>query len=192
MRGERDGDGEAGAFLRGDPDLVGRIEDAVRLVVRSFQLGDREAEKDLVQDALSRVLAGLGAGRFRGEASLGTYARNVARYTCLEHIRRRRWEADVDPEDLPSEDRWSAPERSFLWAEEHLRNLEAFAALPPECRELLRLVCLEGLSYQETAARLGISEAAVRSRIHRCRLTCREAAGLAARPARRARRGRRP
>jgi len=176
---------EVAAFLRGEPEQLRSIEAAVTRVVRSFQFHDLDLDRDLVQDTLSRILLNLSAGRFRGDASLRTYARNVARFTCLEHIRRRRWEVEVDPESHSSKDRWSAPEQSFLWAEEHLRNLEVFAALPAECRTLLRLVCIEGASYREVAGRLGISEAALKSRIHRCRLVCREAAGLAARPARR-------
>ena len=176
---------EVAAFLHGEPEQLTSIETAVTRVVKSFQFHDLDLDRDLVQDTLGRILLNLSAGRFRGEASLRTYARNVARFTCLEHIRRRRWEVEVDPESHPSEDRWSAPEQSFLWAEEHLRNLELFAALPAECRDMLRLICLEGVSYREVAGRLGISEAAVKSRVHRCRLACREAAGLAARPDRR-------
>lgn len=180
--------GEVNAFLSGDPERLKEIEEAVRLVVRSFQFADRDLDGDLVHDALGRVLTNLSAGRYRGEASLKTYARNVARYTCLEHIRRRRREVEVDPEALSSGELWSAPERSFLWAEEHLRNLQAFASLPADCREILTMVCLEGASYREVASRLRITEAALRSKIHRCRLICREAAGGPGRSARKSRR----
>jgi len=161
-------------------------------VIRSFQFGDLDTDRDLVQESLSRVLGSLKAGRFRGESSLRTYARTIARYTCLEHIRRRRWQVDLDPESLTSGDRHAGPESSFLWAEEHLRNLRAFAELPPESRELLKLVCVEGVSYKDAASRLGVSEAAVKSRIHRCRLAIREAAGLAPDAPRRGRRKERP
>lgn len=179
---------EAAAFLRGDPAHVASVEEAVRLTVRSFQFGDLDTDRDLVQESLSRVLGNLAAGKFRGESSLRTYARNIARYTCLEHIRRRRWQVELDPESLTSSDRGAEPEGSFLWAEEHLRNLQAFAELPSESRELLKLVCVEGVSYRDAAARLGISEAAIKSRLHRCRLAIREAAGLRDREPRRGRR----
>jgi RNA polymerase sigma-70 factor (ECF subfamily) len=97
---------------------------------------------------------------------------------------------DLDPEGLRAADRWSAPEDSFLWTEEHLRNLQAFASLPAECREILRLVGVEGVSYREIAGRLGITEGALKSRIHRCRLACREAAAAQRRPADREKDGR--
>jgi RNA polymerase sigma-70 factor (ECF subfamily) len=167
---------EVDAFLRGDPAQLALLEGAVRAIVRSFRFGDADIERDLIQETLSRTLAGLSDHRFLGLASLRTYACNIARYTCLEHIRRRRNEVTFDPDLHPTQDRWGAPEASYLSTEEHRRNLEAFAALPEQCRELLQMICLEGVSYREAAARLGISEATLKSRIHRCRLTCRQAA----------------
>ena len=156
-------------FLRGEPEQVASIEAAVRLAVRSFQLRDRDLESDLAQEALSRVLSGLSSGQFRGESSLRTYAGNVARYTCLEHIRKRRREIQPDGQEPAATSRWSAPEASFLAEEEHERNLEAFASLPADCQELLRMISLEGASYREVASRLGVSEGALKSRVHRCR-----------------------
>ena len=84
----------------------------------------------------------------------------------------------MDLDAIPSRALWSEPERALLGTEEHQRNLRAFAALPGESRELLRLIFLEGLSYAEVARRLGVTEGAIKSRVHRVRLTCREAAGV--------------
>jgi RNA polymerase sigma-70 factor (ECF subfamily) len=184
MDDEKRRDDDVAAFVRGDPVGVTSIEAAVRATVRSFHFGNRDVERDLVQETLSRTLASLSDRRFQGDASLKTYARNVARYTCLEHIRRRRHEVVFNPELHPAGDLWSAPEASYLSCEEHRRNLEAFASLPADCREILCMICLEGASYREVASRLGVSEAALKSRIHRCRLTCREAAKPSARPTR--------
>ncbi len=180
---ERRGE-EVSAFMRGDPIQVSSVQSAVQATVRSFHFGNRDVERDLVQETLSRTLASLSDHRFQGDASLKTYARNVARFTCLEHIRRRRYEVVFDPELHPAGDLWSAPEESYFSTEEHRRNLEAFASLPADCRVILSMIGLEGASYHEVASRLGISEAALKSRIHRCRLTCREAAKSSARPTR--------
>jgi len=170
---------EIAAFLRGDRARVGEIRAAIQSVVRSFQFPDEELDRDLVQDVLSRILQNLSAGRFRGDSSLGTYAQKVAKYTCLEHLRRRRFEIRMDLESIPSRARWSQPEGSLLRTEEHLRNLRLFAALSGESRELLRLIFIEGLSYDEIGRRLGVSEGAIKSRLHRIRLACREAVGAA-------------
>jgi RNA polymerase sigma-70 factor, ECF subfamily len=165
---------EIAAFLRGDADAVAEVRGAVRAVVRSFQFRGRDMERDLVQEAVSRILQNLGGGRFRGEASLRTYAQQVAKYVCLEHIRRQRHEVRVDFEALPSRARWSEPEAALLLDEEHALNLTSFAALPAESRRLLRLLFVEGLSYGELAHRWGMSESAIKSRVHRARAEYRE------------------
>ena len=46
---------------------------------------------------------------------------------------------------------------------------EAIAALDPEAREVLLLRDLEGLTGEETARALGVSEVAMKSRLHRAR-----------------------
>jgi len=180
MRGGKRRGEEVEGFLRGDPAQLAPLQRAVRGIVRSFRFRNADLERDLVQETLSRTLDSLSGRRFHGIASLRTYACNVARYTCLEHIRRRRQEVAFDP-DLHPAQRWPAPEEFYISLEEHRRNLEAYASLPEDSREILRLICVEGASYRDVAARLGISEAALKSRIHRVRLACREAAKAPAR-----------
>jgi len=167
------------AFLRGEPEQVASIESAIRLAIRTFQLRERELERDLVQESLSRLLSGLSLGQFRGESSLRTYAGNIARYTCLEHMRKRRQEVEPAAGDLVAVARWSLPEASLLADEEHDKNLEAFAALPADCQELLRMIAVEGASYRTVALRLGVSEGALKSRIHRCRACLRDVSSSA-------------
>ena len=99
-------DGDVTDFLRGDRLVIAEVRDAVDLVVRSFQFPDAGLSKDLAQDALTRIFVNLTAGQFRGDSSLRTYARRVARYTCLEYLRRRRFEVGMDPESVPSHERW--------------------------------------------------------------------------------------
>lgn len=159
------------ALLEGDPAQVAAVRVAITSAVRRFRIFDSAQSEELVQDALARVFLSLRAGRFRGEASLATYAHNVAKFVCLEHLRRRREAKPADPDSIPSPSRWAQPEESLLRAEEHQENLRVLAALPRESRELLRMVFVEDLSYQEVALRLGISEGAVKTRVRRCRLS---------------------
>ena len=173
---------ESTAFLRGDASAVGEVRAAVRAVVRSFQFEGRDTERDLVQEVMRRVLQNLDAGAFRGEATLRTYAQRVAKYACLEHIRRQRAEVRVDFEAIPSEARWSAPEEALLQEEEHARNLKAIAALPRELRGLLKMVFVDGLTYGEAARRLGVAESTIKSRVHRIRRLCRDGEVPAAGP----------
>jgi RNA polymerase sigma factor (sigma-70 family) len=170
-------DGKTMDFLRGDPSAVDEVRRAVQLAVRGFRFADETLNRDLAQEAVTRVFLNLRSGRFRGDSSLRTYAGRVARYTCLEHLRRKRREIELDAESVPSPSRWSRPEESLFRAEEHLRNLEAFASLPRHGRELLRMVFIDGLSHKEIALRLGISVAAIKTRVHRCRLVLKKALG---------------
>jgi RNA polymerase sigma-70 factor (ECF subfamily) len=172
--GHESGIPEIAGFLRGDPDAVAEVRGAVRAIVRSFQFRGRDIERDLVQETISRLVRNLGHGRFRGEAALRTYAQQVAKYVCLEHIRRQRAEVCVDFDTFPSGARWSEPEAALLLHEEHALNLQAFAGLPAESRRLLRLLFVEGLTYGELARRWGLSESAIKSRVHRARNEYRE------------------
>lgn len=55
----------------------------------------------------------------------------------------------------------------------------AMALLPEEQRAVILLVGLEGLSYRETAAILGISQSTMRARLTRGRDSLRRAMGVA-------------
>src|SRR5439155_20959152 len=155
-------DGEVEDFLRGDPAALAAVYEAVRFAVRGFEFPDPALDRELTQEALTRIFLNLSSGQFRGEASLQTYAAWVARYTCLGYLRQRRLEIELDAESVPSLERWSHPEESFLSSEEHLKNLEAFAKLPLDGRELLRMIFVDRFSYREVALKLGISVGAVK------------------------------
>ena len=162
------------AFLEGDPAVIEEVRAVVAAVIAGFDFRDGELKRDLVQESIGRMMVSLRAERFRGDASLTTYAHSVARYTCIEHLRRRRRE--VLPEGETETTGNHEPEESLLRVERHRHNLRAFAVLPSEARELLYLVFVEGLSYEQMGQRLGVSVGAVKSRVHRCRLQLRRLA----------------
>jgi len=159
-------------FLGGNTRAVGSVRTAIERVVAGFHFPEGWSS-DLVQEALGRVYLAVLLGRYRGVASLKTFARRVARYTCLEHLRWQRRKTSLDPDRWTSTARWSRPEDELLRRERHCENIRAFAALPGEGRELLVLLFVEGLSYREIAERTGLTESAIRSRVHRCRLSAR-------------------
>jgi RNA polymerase sigma factor (sigma-70 family) len=176
MAAGRISENEVSDYLSGDPTLHATIRRIARAVVRSFHFRGPTLQEDLVQEIVTRLFVNLSAGSFRGEAALTTYAMQVARYTCLEQIRRRRFVLEVDPTGLPEPELDGGPEASLLRAEHHRHNLKVLAVLPPACRELFRLIFVDELTYAEVGARLGISEVAVKLRVHRCRLTMRSTA----------------
>ena len=96
---------QARELLDGTLETVDGIRRAIEHVVARFRLPEGW-DGDLVQEALGRVYLAVILGRFRGAASLATFAENVARYTCLEHLRRQRRTWSLSPDRLSSEARW--------------------------------------------------------------------------------------
>jgi RNA polymerase sigma-70 factor (ECF subfamily) len=90
--------------------------------------------------------------------------------------RRQRIRFDALPEDterLPG----TAPSPEQVYSDTHLdpQIQAALAALSPEFRVAVVLCDIEGLTYEEIAATLGIKLGTVRSRIHRGRVQLRQA-----------------
>jgi len=153
-------------------ELVERHERRVFAVAWS-RLGDAALAEEVTQEAFIRAyrrlwLLGDGA-KFAGWIS--TIARRVAINFGLRHRRelnkRERWALDHFEEATPS-----VEEPDPLHSPETLR--QTLAELPPAHRECLVLFYLEGKSGAEVAAALGITEAALRVRLHRARAVMRE------------------
>lgn len=169
------GAARARAFLEGHPETVGAVRRAVETVAAGFSFPANDLRGEVVQDAISRVVDAVRSGRYRGDASLTTFAHSVAHYTCIEHARRHRFDTiRPDLEALPSP--MAGPEESLILEEQFRRRMAALSGLSPPARELLRLIFVERLSYKEAGDRLGLSEAAVKSRVHRYRIMLRDLA----------------
>jgi len=132
-------------------------------------LGSRAEAEDVAQDTFLRAHRAI--GDFRGEARLGTWLYGIAARLCLNRIASapRRLERADDAALLrlpaPAADAVSALERSELEA----ALQQAIAELPEERRIVVVLRDLEGLSYDDIAAALGLELGTVRSRLHRAR-----------------------
>lgn len=137
--------------------LIPRLRRYARALV-----GDRATADDLVQDTLERAWSKLHLYRHGTDlrAWLFTVMHNV-------HVNRVRAARPTDPlEDGMPELAQRATQGDALL----VRDLErAVAALPAEQREVLLLVALEDLSYDETARALGIPIGTVMSRLARAR-----------------------
>jgi RNA polymerase sigma-70 factor (ECF subfamily) len=150
---------------------------AVRLDPR---LAARVDPSDVVQEALAEAAANL--DRYLRERPLPFYPwlRRLAQ-RCLIDMHRRHVQArrrtvtrEAGPAGLPDHSamaladrlfaRTSSPSAGLRRRERRDRVRAALAALPEQDREVLVLRTLEELPTRETAAVLGISEVAVRSR----------------------------
>jgi RNA polymerase sigma factor (sigma-70 family) len=144
--------------------------------------GNVHDAEDLTHDVFIRVFRSLHSyqpGTFEG------WLHRITTNLFLDMVRRRqRIRFDALPEDterLPG----TAPSPEQVYADTHLdpQIQAALDALSPEFRVAVVLCDIEGLTYEEIAATLGIKLGTVRSRIHRGRVQLREAlAHLAPRP----------
>jgi RNA polymerase sigma-70 factor (ECF subfamily) len=151
--------------------LVGRHQASVFRLARAMTHG-REAAEDILQQTFLSAWRGL-AG-FRGDASVRTWLFTIARHAVFQReARLAREPIDETPiDELGIQAGWGQadPERLAIRSEAHARLSAALASLEPGEREVLTLRELEGLSGDETAALLGVSLSAVKSRLHRARL----------------------
>jgi RNA polymerase sigma-70 factor, ECF subfamily len=129
------------------------------------------AEDVLQQTFLS---AWRGAGGFRAQASARTWLLTIAKNAAWRMREREAREplADTPLDELGIQAGWGGPDPEALAiaAEQRDRLHEAFADLTPEEREVLTLRDLEGLTGEETAALLGVTVPAMKSRLHRARM----------------------
>jgi RNA polymerase sigma-70 factor (ECF subfamily) len=145
---------------------------------------DPEDAKDVLQETL--IAAARTLSDFRGASSVSTWLYTIARSFCIKRRRRSRFapehEESLDARDTALEARRIAdpargPDESLAGKQIEGALEEAIGALQPMYREVLVLRDVEGLSAPEVAEVLGISVEAVKSRLHRARVSVRERVG---------------
>jgi RNA polymerase sigma-70 factor (ECF subfamily) len=152
--------GDAVAYNR----LLTRLAPAVRAVARrGFSragLGPDEAE-DVVQETLLAIH--LKRHTWDSSLPLGPWVRAIARNKLIDSMRRRGRRDHVPIDDvidtLASDTAEPTPIPGKL--DEHLQSL------PDRQQSVVRSISLDGASIRETAARLNMSEGAVRVALHR-------------------------
>jgi RNA polymerase sigma-70 factor, ECF subfamily len=169
----------------GDPDALERLIERHQRTVYRFGLRmcrDPEDAKDVVQETLLAVARTVKS--FRGASSVSTWLYTIARSFCIKKRRRSRF-APAEEESLDAREPGLAARRiadPARPADESLAGRqiesaleEAIGALEPMYREVLVLRDMEGLSGPEVAEVMGLSVEAVKSRLHRARVSVREA-----------------
>lgn len=151
--------------------LVERYQDYLfRLMVRACHHPDDAEEVAL--EAFARAYEKL--AQFEGRSSFVTWLGRIATNLCFR--RREKPETPTIPldeaheasSDLPS------PEQTALQAEMRRILRAAVASLPEPDQSVLRLRDLEELPTAAVAEKTGLTEAAVKSRLHRARRALRE------------------
>jgi RNA polymerase sigma-70 factor (ECF subfamily) len=173
-----------------DHDLVRRVQQgdsaAFDLLVRKYQhriaaligryIRDWSECQDVAQDTFIRAYRAIGS--FRGDAQFSTWLHRIAVNTAKNHLvasNRRPPTDDVEVEDAEHFDSAillrdnDTPERELMRQQLEQTVMRAVQALPDELRTAITLREVEGLSYEEIAARMDCPIGTVRSRIFRAR-----------------------
>lgn len=151
-----------------------------RLALRLMR--DQSEAEDVVQETFLSAFKAI--DRFDGRSGLSTWLYRIAFNAAMMRLRRRRPDvvpvegAGEEEDDLPVPEAlvdWCLlPEQELVNAEAREEMERAIGELPPKLRAVFVLRELEELSTSEAAEALGLSEQAVKTRLHRARLLLRE------------------
>jgi RNA polymerase sigma-70 factor, ECF subfamily len=144
-------------------------------------LGKMDLAQDAAQEVFLRLFRSL--SRIRDEQEISPWLYRVTVNVCRGLWRKTQPASFLSFESLREDNHWDPPagdaslEERMLAVERRRMAGEAIAQLPPREREALVLRDLEGLTTNEVARILQISEATVRVQISSARLKIRESLG---------------
>jgi RNA polymerase sigma-70 factor, ECF subfamily len=161
-------------------ELVNRYEQKIfRLTMNITR--NREDAEDAMQDAFMKAYSHLNT--FQQGSRFYTWLVRIAANEALMRLRKRRpnqfsldepieGDDDIIPREI--EDWGPSPEQRYAQSEMREILSNAIDELQPDFRVVFVLRDVEGISTEETAEALGISVAAVKSRLLRARLKMRQ------------------
>ncbi len=150
--------------------LMRRYNQRLYRMSRMILRDDAEAE-DVMQDAYVRAYEHL--DQFAGKAAFSTWLTRIAIHEALARKRRRGRHEELDAMPMSGESmpmmKSSAPSPETSTATAQTRELleQAIESLPENYRSVVVMREVEEMSVAETAASLGVTEAVVKTRLHR-------------------------
>jgi len=146
-------------------------------------LGDEQDAEDVLQETYIKAFRSL--PDFEGRSSLTTWLYRIAVNEALMMVRKRRpqtvsveenstFDAEAESESMQIVDFCCLPEGELLSSESRRFLDQAIQNLPDTLRVVFVMRDIEGLSIEETAEALGLSESNVKTRLLRARLRLRQ------------------
>lgn len=165
------------AALQGDQEAFARLIEQYTSSVFNLcyrMLGSAQDAEDATQEIFFRVYSRLES--YDLDRRFSTWLLSIASNYCIDRLRRRKF-AWVTLEDtafmLPSNE--AGPERTALQRERAAIVQAALQNMPSQYRLVLVLRYWQDLSYNEIATLTGLSESALKTRLHRARKQLAEA-----------------
>lgn len=162
--------------LKQDHEAFGQLIDrhASRIINLAYRMvGDRAEAEDLAQEAFLSAFKSLST--FRADSKFSTWLYRIATNKCKDWLRVKRpgmeqQDVDIDETlDIHVADK-ETPER-LLSQQQVAQELEqAIHRLPPLYREAFVMKHVEGMSYEEMAAILGVNSDTLKMRVYKGRL----------------------
>ncbi|MCS7044666.1 MAG: RNA polymerase sigma factor [Bryobacteraceae bacterium] len=162
-------------------ELVRRYERRIYRMARQITQNDEDAE-DVLQESFLKAFEHLDS--FQGQSKFYTWVTRIAVNESLMKLRKRKSDRTVSLDENIETDEEPIVREIAVWedtpeskySQEELRQIldAAISSLKPIFRTVFILRDVEELSTEETAEILGLSIAAVKSRLLRARLQLRE------------------
>ncbi|MEU6669470.1 RNA polymerase sigma factor [Streptomyces sp. NPDC046727] len=163
------------AAQRGDVDAVAALVSGSHPNVRRFAhslCATPEDAEDAAQEAL--IILYRKVGMLRASGALASWMFRIVRNECLRRARAT-VRARPAPPDTMADITVDSAEDEALRRLEADRVAAAVTSLPPEQRRVLIMRDLQGLGGREVAHALGLSTAAMKSRLHQARAAVQQA-----------------
>jgi RNA polymerase sigma-70 factor, ECF subfamily len=153
-------------FNRGDTNAFAVVYDSCFQLVLSFvkkMIPTQEEAEEITSDAFLKLWQR--RGHFENLDKVRIFLFTVAKNSCLDHIKYSKVRMGIKPELLGSlfleSSEWPIQDSKMAIVLEHIHA--EIEKLPPRCRSVMKLLCIDGLKNTEVAALLGIKEKTVRN-----------------------------
>lgn len=154
------------SLLEADTDALARTIALVRRIIaaRAYRI-PRGEHPEILQETLLQFWRALSRPSGDPVRSVEGLAATIAHRCCLAWLRRRRRQEELSPD---IRDPAPSVEDELVRKEQRALGLRVILAMPPACREILRLHILQKLTYREMALRLNRSEHGLRTQAFEC------------------------
>ena len=157
-----------------NPKVFGQIVDRYQRAFISKAksiIGNEEDAQDVVQETFTKIY--LHAGKFerRAGATFNSWAYKILLNTCFSHHKKYQKEK----RDLSYDDSIELREEEYEEESKMDKFILTLSKIPEGAARLLRMMVVEGKSHKDISEIEGVSEGAVRVRVHRAKETFKKA-----------------